>query len=103
LLGDGHSEYLNTAVGLPVGVETGARYESTTVTVPPGATFLAYTDGLIERRGENLDQGLARLQAAAAGAGAQADLSDLVARILDQMQDGPSEDDTAILGLRWTE
>ncbi len=101
LISDGRSEYLESAVGLPVGVDSGVRYESTTVTVPPRATLLAYTDGLIERRGENLDQGLARLQAAATGA--HLPLPELISGLLDEMRDGPSEDDTAIVGLRWTE
>ena len=79
----------------------GATYESNTVTLPPGATLLAYTDGLIERRGESLDQGLARLRAAAAGA--DADLPELLSLLLERMRDGPSEDDTAIVGLRWTD
>lgn len=35
------------------------------LTLEPGATVVMYTDGLIERRGENLDSGLARLVAAA--------------------------------------
>jgi hypothetical protein len=68
------------------------------VTAPRGATFLAYTDGLIERRGENLDDGLAHLRDAAAGDGA--DLPELIGRLLRR---APSEDDTAILGLRWTD
>ena len=32
-----------------------------TVVVPPGATLVLYTDGLIERRGETLDDGFDRL------------------------------------------
>ncbi len=62
-----HGEYLASEVGLPIGVEDGASYQSTTVSVPRGATFLAFTDGLVERRGETLDRGLARLREAATG------------------------------------
>lgn len=86
-------------MGLPVGVNPQASYRSTTVSVPRAATFLAYTDGLIERRDENIDQGLARLRAAAAGE--HADLSELLGRVLRDMRNGPAEDDTAIVGLRW--
>jgi signal transduction histidine kinase/DNA-binding response OmpR family regulator len=35
--------------------------------LPPGSLLLLYTDGLIERRSEPLDDGFARLEAAAAG------------------------------------
>jgi serine phosphatase RsbU (regulator of sigma subunit) len=101
LIVDGGGEFVDSPVGLPVGVDPAARYESTTISVPPGATLLAYTDGLIERRGENLDQGLARLRTAAGGA--DNGLPELLTRLLHDMRDGPSEDDTAIVGLRWTE
>jgi serine phosphatase RsbU (regulator of sigma subunit) len=65
LIGGGRSEYLDSDVGLPVGVQEDASYVARTVSVPPGATLLAFTDGLVERRGENLDDGLARLRDAA--------------------------------------
>jgi sigma-B regulation protein RsbU (phosphoserine phosphatase) len=35
---------------------------STTITLAPATTVAFYTDGLIERRGESLDEGLARLR-----------------------------------------
>jgi signal transduction histidine kinase/CheY-like chemotaxis protein len=38
-----------------------------TAALPPGSLLLLYTDGLIERRSEPLDDGFARLTAAAAG------------------------------------
>jgi phosphoserine phosphatase RsbU/P len=37
-----------------------------TVALPPGATLLLYTDGLVERRDRSLDHGLAALRSAAA-------------------------------------
>jgi signal transduction histidine kinase/serine phosphatase RsbU (regulator of sigma subunit)/DNA-binding response OmpR family regulator len=40
-------------------------------TLPPGCLLLLYTDGLIERRSETLEDGLARLAAAAAGCATQ--------------------------------
>jgi hypothetical protein len=68
------------------------------VTAPPRATFLAFTDGLIERRGEDLDDGLTRLRDEAAG-----DAADLPALLSRLLLHAPSEDDTAILGVRWTQ
>jgi serine phosphatase RsbU (regulator of sigma subunit) len=40
------------------------RRSAGTVALPHGALMLLYTDGLIERRGESLDTGFARLAAA---------------------------------------
>ena len=62
LISDGRGTFIQSAVGVPIGVNTGATYTSTAVSTPPAATLLAFTDGLVERRGESIDTGLARLQ-----------------------------------------
>ena len=46
--------------GVPLGVG-GVAFESTVFTVPEGAVMTIYTDGLVERRGEDLDVGIDRL------------------------------------------
>lgn len=51
------------ALGLPG--TRGRRYTEREVRLAPGDTLVLYTDGLVERRGEPLDEGLARLRAAA--------------------------------------
>ena len=61
--------------------------------------MLAYTDGLVERRGEHLDVGLARLKDASLDQ--DGSLEDLLTRILTRTIPTGSADDTAILGLRW--
>ncbi|MGH3150681.1 MAG: PP2C family protein-serine/threonine phosphatase [Streptosporangiaceae bacterium] len=55
------AELAEVAVGLIIGVSAGVRRPSTTVPIPPGAVACFYTDGLIERVGEPIDDGLARL------------------------------------------
>ena len=65
LISDGTGTFIKSAVGVPIGVNTGATYTSTAVSTPPAATLLAFTDGLVERRGESIDTGLERLQHAA--------------------------------------
>jgi serine phosphatase RsbU (regulator of sigma subunit) len=100
LLANGDSRYLHAEVGLPIGVEEGTVYHSTTVTVPPDATVVAFTDGLVERRGESIDQGLERLRAAATGH--DVGLPELLGRLVSDMANGRSEDDIAIVGVRWT-
>ena len=54
--------YVSLKVGVPIGAGEPSQYESTSFAVPPQATLLAYTDGLIERRDEALDAGLERLR-----------------------------------------
>jgi sigma-B regulation protein RsbU (phosphoserine phosphatase) len=47
--------------GLLIGASSGARRRTATLEIMPGSVFCFYTDGLIERRGELIDDGLARL------------------------------------------
>jgi serine phosphatase RsbU (regulator of sigma subunit) len=100
VLSNGDSHYAKTEVGLPIGVQKGTVYRATTVTVPPAATVVAFTDGLVERRGENLDQGLDRLRAAATSH--DVGLAELLGALVNEMADGASQDDIAIVGVRWT-
>ena len=74
--------YVSLKVGVPIGAGEPSQYESTSFAVPPRATLLAYTDGLIERRGEVLDAGLERLRTAAAAPSPS--LDDLVDRLVDE-------------------
>jgi serine phosphatase RsbU (regulator of sigma subunit)/anti-sigma regulatory factor (Ser/Thr protein kinase) len=61
---DGRVEYLDGGRGLPLGTGTSASYRQAVVELPHGSVLLFYTDGLIERRGRSLDEGLERLRAA---------------------------------------
>jgi hypothetical protein len=99
LVKDGQGSFVDLTVGLPVGTGVGESYVSTTLEVPTGATLLAFTDGLIERRNEAIDVGLNRLlEVARDGEGPLNQLLDVVVQKL--TPDG-SDDDTALLGLRW--
>jgi serine phosphatase RsbU (regulator of sigma subunit) len=55
---------IETTQDLPLGVGTDSRSIST-VALPPGSSLVAITDGLVERRGEDIDEGIDRIVAAA--------------------------------------
>lgn len=93
------TEFVAVPTGPPIGVRTAAGYVSTTIPLPPGATLLAYTDGLVERRGETLDDGLRRLMDAARGAGVGGEA--LVEALMEALLPDGTDDDTAVLGLQW--
>jgi serine phosphatase RsbU (regulator of sigma subunit) len=99
LISDGSVTYVDGEVGVPIGVRSGAAYKSTSVTAPRAATLLAFTDGLVERRGESIDAGLARLQRAASDN--HIALDDLLGRLIDDLRRDGGDDDTAIAALRW--
>jgi serine phosphatase RsbU (regulator of sigma subunit) len=100
LIGTDGPRYVEAEIGLPVGVDAAATYVETEVVAGPGATLLLYTDGLIERRGVVLDVGLDRL-ARATTAPAQS-LAGLLDRIVREAIPQGADDDTAILGVRWS-
>jgi serine phosphatase RsbU (regulator of sigma subunit) len=94
------AQYLDLPVGVPIGVAAGSQYTSVSVSIPQRATLLAFTDGLVERRGESLDDGLNRLRLATVGTSAQP-LEQMLTRVVREVTPDGSDDDSAVLGLRW--
>ncbi|ASU60233.1 PP2C family protein-serine/threonine phosphatase [Nocardiopsis dassonvillei] len=59
--GEGRAEAVPLPSGGMLGLPVELTYTDHTVELPPGAALLLYSDGLIERRGESIDDGIARL------------------------------------------
>jgi serine phosphatase RsbU (regulator of sigma subunit)/anti-sigma regulatory factor (Ser/Thr protein kinase) len=96
---DGHTRLLEQTPGLPVGVRIGHHYKACRYPFPTGSRLLLYTDGLIERRNELIDEGFQRLTGAAQAAAGRTDSSfaDRVYRAL--IDETPLEDDVALLAI----
>lgn len=100
LLLDGEKgSFLPLQPDAPIGFPHSAPLRETTVEVPVAATLVAFTDGLVERRGEVLDEGLERLRRTAVAA----ELRDeqLLAKLADELTSDEHRDDTALVSLRW--
>jgi PAS domain S-box-containing protein len=83
--------------GPPLGIR-GHRYATSTFQLAPGSSLLLYTDGLVERRGLRIDDGIQRLlETAAAG---PAEPARLVEHVLRTLLGGATEDDVAVLAVR---
>lgn len=95
---DRTSEQLPPADGSPLGTVPEDRRQ---VTLPfhAGDTILAFTDGLIERRDEDIDQGEHRLLKALPSLG-QADLPAALTGLVEQLCDPTRDDDIAALAVR---
>ncbi|MHA3703471.1 GAF domain-containing SpoIIE family protein phosphatase [Jatrophihabitans sp. YIM 134969] len=95
----GPAEYLERPVDILLGMMTGARRESHTTTLAPGSTVLLFTDGLVERRGQALDEGLDALAATAEHHRGQP-LEEMLSLIVEVASAGGHEDDIVVFGLR---
>jgi PAS domain S-box-containing protein len=93
------AEFLEGGRAVPVGAAESGIFREATATLPPGASLLLYTDGLVERRDAPLEQGLGELaEAARHGDGELEGLCDSVlARV---MGDDAPTDDVALLAVR---
>jgi serine phosphatase RsbU (regulator of sigma subunit)/anti-sigma regulatory factor (Ser/Thr protein kinase) len=97
---DGELSFLELNQGLPLGIRRGGDYRSRRYTFEVGSTLLLYTDGLVERRGEPIDEGLDRLRAAArrASRDEESSFADRVYRDL-LVEATDLEDDIALLAV----
>ncbi|MFF1301480.1 SpoIIE family protein phosphatase [Streptomyces sp. NPDC058307] len=69
---DGRTRVLDLPGGVVLGVAPRARYPVTELQMEPGAILALYTDGLVERSGSDIDEGITALRVALAKAGAPA-------------------------------
>ncbi len=100
LVGPEGARYVEEGAGTVLAVLGRPAYVEGTATIAPGTSVLLYTDGLVERRGEVIDDGLARL-AAAASAHRNADPEGLADGVVaDVLGDAPPLDDVALVVVR---
>lgn len=95
--GDGTGELLDVPVGPPLGTGVGG-YSLTARTLAPDDTLVMFTDGLVERRDEDIDVSLARLAGLRLPPGAAVD--ELLDRLLVRLGADRAQDDVAVLAAR---
>ncbi|MFE0675406.1 PP2C family protein-serine/threonine phosphatase [Streptomyces sp. NPDC058867] len=95
--GEGRVTLPPLPVGPPLGTGLGG-YEPATFRLDPSQALMLFTDGLVERRGEDIDHSLDRLARVdfAAATGVQ----DLLDTVLARLDAGHAEDDVAVLAAR---
>ncbi|MER6072239.1 GAF domain-containing SpoIIE family protein phosphatase [Streptomyces sp. NPDC001817] len=93
----GETSIVPVPVGPPLGTGLGG-YESATHPLGAGETLVLFTDGLVERRGEDIDRSLERLSAVRFPGGGG--LEDVLDTILGRLDVRHAEDDVAALACR---
>lgn len=94
---DGSNELLEVPPAPPLGVAGGAAIESREFTVEDGSLFVIYTDGLVESRGRDIDDGLARLRGIFGPDSPGRPMEDLAKATLDGVYGDHHRDDIAVL------
>ncbi|WP_185994465.1 SpoIIE family protein phosphatase [Nocardioides campestrisoli] len=89
------------APDLLLGLDADFPRDDHTTTLPVGALLLLYTDGLVERRGQDLDDGVDELCGVLLEEASRApDLGALLDSLLERMLPPQSEDDVALVAVR---
>ena len=97
---DGAVEQLPFADGPPLGLGDGHR-SGVTIPFACGDTLLVLTDGLVERRDEDIEEGLGRLRGEVHRL-AGSPLSTALVELVEAVRDERYDDDVAALALRRT-
>ncbi|WP_329416566.1 serine/threonine-protein phosphatase [Streptomyces sp. NBC_00704] len=97
---DGASAYLDDTIAPPLGPVRDVTYPRAATTVSTDDTLLLYTDGLIERRREDLALGIERLTACARTTSGL-DIAELCDRFLHHQPEAAFPDDRALLAVRF--
>lgn len=98
LVSGGRAWLLARPCGLLLGTEPTARYNLASEELAPGDVLFCYTDGLIERRDRDIDEGLAALLAAAACCQRET-AEEAIAALLDRLEPPSGDDDVCLLAV----
>jgi serine phosphatase RsbU (regulator of sigma subunit) len=96
---EGRVGLMDDPTDLMLGVDPSTARHDNTIALHPGDTVWLYTDGLVERSTESIDQGLARLRQALAAVH-RLPLEQGCDELLSRMVDDGHTDDVAVLALR---
>lgn len=97
---EGVARYLTDGHGILLGVTPEQVRPDATVELPPGATLLLCTDGLIESPARSLDEGMERLRRYAAAL-ARNPLESFTDDLLARARPPDNDDDVALLAVRY--
>jgi integral membrane sensor domain MASE1/anti-sigma regulatory factor (Ser/Thr protein kinase) len=94
----GQTSFLEDGLGSPLGCDDPGLPAEASFRLAPGSTLLLFTDGLVEKRGASIDEGLQRLAAVATDCGQ--DIEAFCEQLLCSMVEDDTADDVALLVIR---
>jgi anti-sigma regulatory factor (Ser/Thr protein kinase)/PAS domain-containing protein len=94
----GQISFLEDGLGPPLGCDDPGLPAEARFRLVPGSTLLLFTDGLVEKRGASIDEGLQRLATVATDCGQ--DIEAFCEQLLCSMVEDDTADDVALLVIR---
>jgi integral membrane sensor domain MASE1/anti-sigma regulatory factor (Ser/Thr protein kinase) len=94
----GQATFLEDGLGPPLGCDDPGLPAEARIRLVPGSTLLLFTDGLVEKRGASIDEGLQRLATVATDCGQ--DIEAFCEQLLCSMVEDDTADDVALLVIR---
>ena len=94
----GQTSFLESGLGSPLGCDDPGLPVEASFRLVPDSTLLLFTDGLVEKRGASIDEGLERLATLATDCGQ--DLEAFCEQLLRSMLKDDPPDDVALLAIR---
>ena len=94
----GQTSFLEDGLGSPLGCDDPGLPAQASFRLVPGSTLLLFTDGLVEKRGASIDEGLQRLATLATDCGQ--DIEAFCEQLLRSMVGDDTPDDVALLAIR---
>ena len=93
------TRHLGAALAGPLGVDGAERYVDHELTVTEPTTLLLFSDGLVERRGESLDEGFDRLVRRVGSSHYVNQPRALCREVVDSVIHDPLEDDFGLMAV----
>ena len=93
----GVGQLVDVPTDLPLGAVAGARRSSATLDLAPGSGLLLYTDGLVERRHQPIEEGIGKLLAGLTDDSAEVLCANITSSLLHNQS---GTDDVALLAVR---
>jgi serine phosphatase RsbU (regulator of sigma subunit) len=101
MLPDGRVEFLDQATDPPLGASPGhITRPQATVPFLPGSTLVLYTDGLVERRGRDIETGMSQAQRLLAGWRSDTALAEGCRQLTETLALPPRQDDVCVIAVR---
>ncbi|SEG93402.1 Serine phosphatase RsbU, regulator of sigma subunit [Nonomuraea solani] len=99
LIREGRAELVDAVPGMMLGAFDATEYGMTRTPLEPGDLLVLYTDGIVERRGHDLDTGMNALVQAAGSCTAD-DPEEVISCLLRRMGGESAEDDVCVIAVR---